>query len=1185
MNATGIMGISRDIIERKELEKKNQQLAMMVEYSDESIVGLDLNQRVTVWNRGAELLYGYTAEEMIGAPTSSSIPPELEDETRLMQDRVMKSGQVTRYETTRLCKDGSRIMVAITLSAIFDAEGRIAGIASIARNITEQKRLEEELLNSERKLADIIDFLPDATFAVDTEGRVIIWNKAIVRMTGIPAAQMIGRGNHACAIPFYGEPRLQLIDFILMGCEIIPDRYSNVTYEGDTLSAEVFCNALNNNEGAWVVSKVSPLHDQVGNIIGTIESIRDITLQKLLGASLIESEKKFHLLFDRSADGNLILENGRFVECNEAALQIAGFTVKEQLLGLRPSDIAPEYQPDGESSASKAERLIDFAQEKGFHQFEWVSNRFDGSELTLDIMLTEIPVMGKRLLHVNWRDISKRKYSEKALMESEQRYRYLVENAREAIFVVQEGLISFSNRAGFEISGYSEQELFSKPFVELIHPGDRARIENIHLKFLSGKKAESRYLFRIITKDGDCRWLEQHVALVSFDGKPATLCLAYDITKRKNAAEALRESERRLSEIIEFLPDATFVIDEEGQIVIWNHAIEQMTGKTKKQMLGCRNYEYAFPFYGCRRPILIDLAFNKREEISDEYISAVRNGDTIMAKSFTPSLYQGNGAYLFGVATLLRNEKGKIVGAIESIRDITEGKRVEEEYLSEKEFTETLLESLPGIFYLYSYPELRLIRWNKSHETIFGFSPEEMKDRSILAWHLPENKEKVLKTIMEEWDKGVGNLEAPMLAKNGRLIPFLMTGVKFEIMKKKYLMGVGLDISSSKNAEEEKVKLEEKFQQVQKMESVGRLAGGIAHDFNNLLTVILGYCDILVNRSQGADMDALGEIRGAAERAATLTGQLLAFSRRQILQPQAISLNLTIMNMQTMLKRLIGEDVEISVKARRGEWLVLVDPGKLEQVVMNLAVNARDAMPSGGKLKIETSNIIFDRSFTSPHPEICEGEYVLLTVSDTGEGMDRSVLPHIFEPFFTTKEIGKGTGLGLATVYGIIKQSHGFIFCDSQAGRGTTFTIYLPRILEKTELDAPMSASVSQSQGGMESILLVEDDDGIRGLARLILSEAGYSVVSTRNGSEALAALTDRIDLLITDVVMPDMDGSIVAEQVTTRYPGIKVLYMSGYTDDLIVHYGVLDENLRLLQKPFSAEELLRAVREVLDEE
>ena len=414
--------------EREELENRNQQLAALVESSSDAIVGIDLNRRVTTWNKGAESLYGYTEEEMIGTPTSLTIPPELEEEARLMRERVMHGAQVTRYETTRLRKDGSRVMVSLSLSAIRDRQGRIVGMASTAHDITARKRAGEALRDSERQLTDIIDFLPDATLAIDKEGRVIIWNKAIETMTGIPAAQMLGKGDHAYAIPFYGEAQVQLVDYVLKDYEEISVRYSNVIREGDTLSAEVFCNALYNNKGAWVFSKASPLRDQSGNIIGAIENIRDITDRKLATEGLKESEEKFHLLFEQSADGNLILDNGRFVECNEAALRIGGFTVKEQLIGLGPVDISPEYQPDSEPSADKAERMIALAYEKGFHYFEWMHRRCNGSELALEVLLTAIPMRGRRLLHVTWRDISARKRAEEALRESEQRYRSLVEN-------------------------------------------------------------------------------------------------------------------------------------------------------------------------------------------------------------------------------------------------------------------------------------------------------------------------------------------------------------------------------------------------------------------------------------------------------------------------------------------------------------------------------------------------------------------------------------------------------------------------------------------------------------------------------------------------------------------------------------------------------------------------------------
>ncbi|HVO39003.1 MAG TPA: ATP-binding protein, partial [Spirochaetia bacterium] len=347
-----------------------------------------------------------------------------------------------------------------------------------------------------------------------------------------------------------------------------------------------------------------------------------------------------------------------------------------------------------------------------------------------------------------------------------------------------------------------------------------------------------------------------------------------------------------------------------------------------------------------------------------------------------------------------------------------------------------------------------------------------------------------------------------------------------------------------------------------------------------------GYADLLVEKVRNGMQKDAKEIQRAAHRATALTSQLLAFSRKQILQPRVIKLGSLIVAMQEMLQRLIGEDIDLTIRSTEDEGLVLADPGRIEQVVMNLAVNARDAMPLGGVLTIETSNVVLDKAYCHLHPEIHEGEYVLLAMSDNGHGMDQSILDRIFEPFFTTKEKGKGTGLGLATVYGIVKQSNGFVFCYSETGKGTTFKIYLPRSHEENNLGASHPESMSHLKGGAETILLVEDDDGVRGLAKSILSGAGYAVIAARTGFEALAALpgrSGRIDLLITDVVMPSMNGPEVAEQVTARCLGIKVVYMSGYTENSIVHHGVLDKGVQLVQKPFSAAGLLRTVREVLD--
>jgi len=381
--------------------------------------------------------------------------------------------------------------------------------------------------------------------------------------------------------------------------------------------------------------------------------------------------------------------------------------------------------------------------------------------------------------------------------------------------------------------------------------------------------------------------------------------------------------------------------------------------------------------------------------------------------------------------------------------------------------------------------------------------------------------------------------------------------------------------------------LEEQIRLSQRLESVGRLAGGVAHDFNNLLTIIIGYCDLLLQtvRTEDASRGHITEIKKAADRAASLTRQLLAFSRRQVLAPQIVDLNAVVANMEKMVRRLIGEDIQLATFPGADLGRVKVDPGQIEQVIMNLVVNSRDAMPQGGKITIETANANLDESYGEGHFSVKAGPYVLLAVSDTGCGMDAATKAHIFEPFFTTKEQGKGTGLGLAMVYGIVKQSDGYIWVYSEVGRGTTFKIYFPRI-DAPPVVAPAGRSVAERPRGSETILLVEDEAAVRALVSGVLQSSGYTVLVASSGQEAVALSAQHpgtVDLLLTDVVMPEMSGPQLAERLARTRTQMKVLYISGYTDDAIVHHGVLDSTAAFLQKPFTPESLARKVRQLLD--
>lgn len=616
--------------------------------------------------------------------------------------------------------------------------------------------------------------------------------------------------------------------------------------------------------------------------------------------------------------------------------------------------------------------------------------------------------------------------------------------------------------------------------------------------------------------------------------------------------------------IVEGIKDyAIVMLDPKGQIVTWNVGAERIQQYKAEEIIG----QHFAQFFTADD---IALGFPERE-LGRAMVKGRTETEGWRVRK------DGSRFWANDVITAIFDDVGHLKGFAKITQDRTEQHR------SAQLLSSMLRTMIDGLITIDEQGCIRSM--NAAAEKIFGYRESELLGQNVrilmpepyhsqhdsyISNYLRTGKAKII---------GIGR-EVMGRRQDGTTFPMELAVSEFSLDSGRHFTGIVRDVS-------ERRQLEEKLRQSQKMEAVGRLAGGVAHDFNNLLTVMILYGELLLGQidHNPATENAVNQIVKASEKASLLTRQLLAFSRQAVLEPKVLNLNDIVQETEKMLHRLIGEDVIFLTLLDASLNLVKVDPGHLEQILLNLAVNARDAMPQGGKLTIETRNVELDEVYARLHPEASPGQYVSLTVSDNGIGMSPDVKSRIFEPFFTTKGPGEGTGLGLSTVYGIVRQSGGLIEVYSELSLGTTFKIYLPIYVETTPVN-PLSLPVIATRG-TETILLVEDEEEVRDISVVVLQEYGYRVLSAANGAEALAlAETHKgmIDILVTDVVMPEMSGRQLADTLTARYPHLKVLFLSGYTDDAIVHHGVLKSEVAFLQKPFTLNSLRKKVREVLDQ-
>ncbi len=640
----------------------------------------------------------------------------------------------------------------------------------------------------------------------------------------------------------------------------------------------------------------------------------------------------------------------------------------------------------------------------------------------------------------------------------------------------------------------------------------------------------------------------------------------------KRAEEPLRQSEALFRNLFERHAAVQLLIDtHNGNIMDANDAALQFYGWTREQL---------------RRMRIQDINTLPPEEVNTEMEKARTNQRIYF--EFHHRLADGSIRDVEVFSSKIQVKGKDLLHSI--VHDITARKEAEKALRESEQSFSQLFESAPvPMAYATDVEGFRGTTWNDAWYRTFGYAREEAEGRSgndIRLWVNPSDRSRFIETANRQ--NYVADFEALLRRRDGAVRNCSLFARFIDKTGCRLLMAVYLDITDRRRAEEEREKLQAQLSQAQKMESVGRLAGGVAHDFNNMLGAILGYTELGMLGVSPTDptYGTLKDIQKAAQRSADLTRQLLAFARKQTVAPKVLDLNDTLEGMLNMLRRLIGENIDLEWLPSKDLGRVRIDPSQIEQLLANLCVNARDAIPNTGKITVETGAVTFDETDCAGHVGMVPGKYVLLAVSDNGRGMDAETLSHLFEPFFTTKEVGKGTGLGLATVYGMVKQNNGFIDVHSEPGRGTTFKIYLPRNTAETGRtrmkDAPQPAA-----RGHETILLVEDEPMILDITTKMLERQGYTVQAAATPGEAIRLAREHageIHLLMTDVVMPEMNGKDLAKNLLSLYPNLKRLFMSGYTADVIAHHGVLDEGVQFIQKPFSVHALAVKVREVLDE-
>ncbi|MFO7878276.1 MAG: PAS domain S-box protein [Desulfovermiculus sp.] len=1120
----------------------------------ESVVATNSNFEITYLNKKAEELFQYSVEEVMGkSPDIFNAEPLTADiQSRLYE--TVAAGKVYFGEHLNKRKDGTTFYCELKVFPLVGDNNQTYVYVGIQRNITDRKKSEASQQELRARTEAILAGIADTFYALDNQWRFTIVNPAAEKAPfGRPAAELIGK--------------------------VIWDLYPGLV---DTNIHAHYLKAAKQYSLEHYEAQ-SPLNGRWYEIFmqgwkgGVDVYMRDITERKQAEEQLRKSEERFQNLYEDAPVGYFEYDLwGNITQVNRTELKMLGYTA-EEMIG----------QPCWNFIVGEAAREQILAKLSGDRPpavgLERTYRRKDGTTFPVlfeDRLLTDEDghITGIRTAI---QDISERKEAEEALHES----RDLLDTTQRLagvggwVWDVARRTMTWTDQT-YRIHGFEPGEVAagSPEHVErslaCYDPDDRPVIEAAFLR-CAEEGIPYDLEFPFTTVDGRRRCI-QTTAQPLFDGQRVVKVIGniVDITERKQEEETLRKTSESLQAILDNNPLLISEFDLEGRYIRVNHAVAKLLERHSSELVG-KTFDEILPAETAELFMeRLDLVSNARKPITlEDHLVTPEGGQHFITTIFP----------LFDASGQIRS-----IGGI--AHNITERHRMQEKI---RQVSDELLRASRMALVGGWSVDLKTgeHEWSEVTREIHKVGPDFIPDfqTAIAFYKEGESRRKITDAVTrcmetrEPYDVDV----QIVTAKGNECWVRTMGTAEFQDRRCVRLHGTFQDITERKQIEQEREKLQAQLTQAQKMESVGRLAGGVAHDLNNMLSVIMGNTEIALEKVDPTQPlhDNLQEIQKAAQRSTNVVRQLLAFARKQTISPKVLDLNDTVEEMLKMLRRLIGEDIDLSWQLEYDIWPVKMDPAQIDQILANLCVNARDAIRGVGKLTIETDNVSFNKTHCARHPYLVPGDFVLLAISDDGCGMDKETLDNIFEPFFTTKEVGQGTGLGLATVYGIVKQNNGFINVYSEPNQGTTFKIYLPR---HQTADEPVRAENSDDceVHGDETILLVEDEATILKMARMMLERLGYTVLIAATPGEAMDVArmhSEEIDLLMTDVVMPEMNGRDLAEKLLSLYPNLKWLFMSGYTENSIAHHRVLDEGVHFIQKPFSKQDLSVQVRKVLD--